>query len=118
MKLKILKYIFICCCLSIVLSNFSYRLMNNMAQVGVIFFVVILYINVFFASLNMLIFFINIKNYYYLAKILMFVPQLICAFIFLILDSSWKESLVTLFAPFFIFQIFFYFKIKKIFSIL
>lgn len=89
-----------------------------MAQVGVIFFVVILYVNIFLAALNLLIFFINSKNYYYLAKILMFAPQLICAFIYLIMDYSWKESLISLFATFFIFQIFFYFKIKKMFSIL
>lgn len=83
---------------------------------NIIFLKISIYIQFLLSIINFLILFANIKNFYYVGKILFYIPQFVCVFILLIMDDYWKENIITIYFPFFVVQTFFFFKLKKMFS--
>ena len=119
MKLKILKYIFICYILTFFIGNIVYSLLNgDFSLDNILFIKVIIYTQFLLSGINCITLFVNSEYYYYLGKYLFFFPQLICVFIFILLDHYYKENLFTLYIPFFTVQTFFFLRVKKLMNIM
>lgn len=116
MKSKMLTYIITSYVINIIIGNIIYKIINGSFDLdNILFLSVTLRLQFLLSFLNLFILFTNGKNYYYLSKILFYVPQLICIVVLIMFDGYWKENLFTIYLPFFIVQTFFYFKVKKMF---
>jgi hypothetical protein len=96
------------------LDNIIYKIINGNFDIdNMLFFIITLRLQFLLSFINLFILFTNSKNYYYLGKILFYVPQLISIVILIMFDGYWKENIFTIYIPFFVIQTFFYFEIKK-----
>lgn len=118
MNLKILKYIFICYLANILAGSITYRIIYGSSLANILFFAASVRIQFVLSIINLFVLFISSKNYFFLGVILFFLPQIAVALFLSTLGGYFEETLYCCYIPFFFVQIFFYLKVKKMFTYL